>query len=117
MLWGKKHGCNWFDFGGVRGDYAEALERGEPLPDTKPARIAWFKHSFGSQLVYRPGVYDVSYVWPRALTLRILPLLPKMQPLLSFLIGGSLTRYVRVRNRGAGWIAERLEEHHNHELQ
>jgi lipid II:glycine glycyltransferase (peptidoglycan interpeptide bridge formation enzyme) len=115
MLWGKEHGYTWFDFGGVRGDYAEALERGESLPDTKPARIAWFKHSFGSQLVYRPGVYDVSYIWPRALTAGIIPFLPRLQPLLSFLIGGSLTRYVRGRNRSAGWVAEHFEESHNEE--
>lgn len=90
MLWGKEKGCVWYDFGGVSMCAAKATRNNEPIPDTRRGRLDKFKLSFGSQLIVRPGAYDVSYVWPRRLTGRMVPAILKMRPLLSSLIGGSL---------------------------
>jgi lipid II:glycine glycyltransferase (peptidoglycan interpeptide bridge formation enzyme) len=91
MLWGKEKGCSWYDFGGVCMSTARAVMKGEDIPTTtRLERVAWTKMSFGSQAIIRPGACDISYVWPRRLTGRMVPKLMKMQPLLRSLLGGSL---------------------------
>lgn len=93
MLWGKRHGYAWYDFGDLPLSLARAIRDGRSLPDTDASGRAQFKLSFGGQLLFRPGVYDISYVWPNRLTARMIPALIKMRPLLSFLIGRSLGKY------------------------
>ncbi|MBN1219970.1 MAG: peptidoglycan bridge formation glycyltransferase FemA/FemB family protein [Anaerolineae bacterium] len=95
MLWGKECGCAWYDFGGIALPLAKAIMNNEPLPDHPASGRAQFKRSFGGQLMFRPGVYDVSFIRPRRLTVRVIPVLTKLKPLLSFLIGGSLTSHVQ----------------------
>jgi peptidoglycan pentaglycine glycine transferase (the first glycine) len=76
MLWAKEHGYAWYDFGGLTSiEAARAILNGEPIPDTKWGRVARFKRSFGGQLMFYPGVYDISYVWPRRLTGQMIPIL------------------------------------------
>jgi peptidoglycan pentaglycine glycine transferase (the first glycine) len=101
ILWGREHGCARYDLGGIQMEDARAIVNGEPFPDTHAGGIARFKMSFGSQLMFRPGVCDVSYLWPRRLTGRLVPALIKMKPLLNFLIGSSLARGIRGRDRRA----------------
>jgi lipid II:glycine glycyltransferase (peptidoglycan interpeptide bridge formation enzyme) len=95
MLWGKERGCAWYDFGGTAMPIAKAMMNNEPLPDHPASGRALFKKSFGGQLMFRPSAYDVSFIWPRRFTVRMIPALIKMEPLLSLLIGGSLTKYIR----------------------
>jgi lipid II:glycine glycyltransferase (peptidoglycan interpeptide bridge formation enzyme) len=99
MLWGKKHGCSWYDFGGIKMLPARALMNNRPLPDTREGRLAKFKKSFGSQLMLRPGVFDVSLVPPKRLTVLLVPSLIKMKPLLNFLLGHSLSGFVRMHDK------------------
>ena len=99
MLYGKEHGCTWYDFGGIEMHIARAIMDDEPLSDTKAGRAASFKRSFGGQVVLRPHAYDVSYLWPKRLTVRMIPALIRMKPVLRFLVGGSLASHVRMRDR------------------
>jgi lipid II:glycine glycyltransferase (peptidoglycan interpeptide bridge formation enzyme) len=99
MLWSKECGCAWYDIGGIAMPVARAMMDNEPLPDDSASGRALFKKSFGGQLALRPSAYDVSFVWPRWFTVRMVPALMKMKPLLSFLVGGSLARYVRGMDR------------------
>lgn len=101
MLWDKEHGCAWYDLGGIYLHEAWAFLNNQPFSDTGAGRRARFKMSFGGQLVFRPGVYDVSYLWPRRLTGRMVPVLSKMPRVLNFLIGSSLTQRVRRRAKAA----------------
>jgi len=91
MLWGKEKGCSWYDFGGICMSTARAVMNGEEIPTTTHLeRVAWTKMSYGSQAIIRPGACDISYVWPRKLTCRMVPALMKARPLLRSLLGGSL---------------------------
>jgi lipid II:glycine glycyltransferase (peptidoglycan interpeptide bridge formation enzyme) len=90
MLWGKERGCAWYDFGGIDVSIARAIMNGEPIEETRAGRITRFKMSFGSQVILRPSAYDMSFVWPRKLTSRMVPNLMRVKPLLRSLIGGSL---------------------------
>jgi len=91
ILWGKEKGCAWYDFGGISMPIAEAVLKGERIPDTtREGRLARSKMSFGSQVLLRPAACDISYVWPRRLTGRIVPAVMKMQPLVRSLLGGSI---------------------------
>jgi peptidoglycan pentaglycine glycine transferase (the first glycine) len=99
MQYGKERGCTWYDFGGIEMHIARAIMNDEPISDTKAGRAAEFKRSFGGQLVLRPRAYDVSYLWPRRLTVCMIPTLMGMKPVLGFLIGGSLARHVRMRDK------------------
>jgi peptidoglycan pentaglycine glycine transferase (the first glycine) len=76
MLWAKERGYAWYDFGGLTSiEAARAILNGEPIPDTKWGRVARFKRSFGGQLMFYPGVYDISYIWPRRLTGQMISIL------------------------------------------
>jgi peptidoglycan pentaglycine glycine transferase (the first glycine) len=91
ILWGKEKGYAWYDFGGISPSIAQAVQNGEHVPDdTREGRLARSKLSFGSQVLLRPGACDISYVWPRRVTGRMIPLVMKMQPLVRSLLGGSL---------------------------
>lgn len=105
MVWGKEHGYVWYDFGGIDLSAARAIQNEIALPDTITGRRAKFKKSFGSQVIFRPGIFDMSYVWPRSLTIRMVPALIKIKPLLSPLIGGGLSNYVQVHDRAARKVA------------
>lgn len=105
MLWAKERGIAWYDFGGVDLQIAKALSSNAPIPNTRAARVARFKHSFGGQVIFRPGVYDLSYVWPRRLTIRMVPGLIKIKPLLSALVGGRLSGYIQIHDRAARKVA------------
>lgn len=105
MVWGKEHGYSWYDFGGIHPTAAEAIVSGAPLPETSVGRRAKFKHSFGGQILFRPGVYDMSFVWPRPLTIRLVPALIKIKPLLSTLVGGGLSGYIQMHDRAARKLA------------
>jgi peptidoglycan pentaglycine glycine transferase (the first glycine) len=109
MLWAKECGYIWYDFGGIKMSAARAIMSNGSLPDTIEGRRAKFKKSFGGQIMLRPGVYDLSFVWPRRLTVRMIPALMKMKPLLSFLVGGSLARYVRMHDSAAKKVATGYE--------
>ena len=102
MLWAKERGCAWYDIGGIDMEVVRAIMNDEPLPTTGPGGRASFKMSFGSQMVFRPCAHDVSYLWPRRLTSRMVPVLIKLRPVLDFLIGGSLSRHVR-----RPWLSDR----------
>jgi lipid II:glycine glycyltransferase (peptidoglycan interpeptide bridge formation enzyme) len=95
MLMAKERGITWYDFGGIDLQAAQTLSNNVPLPTTRAGRLARFKQSFGGQVIFRPGVYDMSYVWPRRLTIRMVPALIKIKPLLSTLIGGGLSSYIQ----------------------
>lgn len=99
MLWGKERGCSWYDLGGIDKEVEGYVINGLPIPETAPGRRAKFKLSFGSQVVVRPGVCDVSYVWPRRLTGRLVPILMRMGPLLGYVMGGSMARRLQVWDR------------------
>jgi lipid II:glycine glycyltransferase (peptidoglycan interpeptide bridge formation enzyme) len=101
MVWGKKHGYAWYDFGGIDLSTARAIQNDETLPDNSVGRRAKFKKSFGGQVIFRPGVYDMSYTWPRRLTIRMVPAMIKIKPLLSTLIGGGLSGYIQMHDRAA----------------
>jgi len=90
MLWGKEKGCAWYDFGGISKSITSNMVNDEPFPETRAGGLARYKMSFGSQLILRPDAYDISYVWPRRLTGRMVPALMKAKTLLRFMIGGSI---------------------------
>ena len=110
VLWGKERGCAWYNLGKIAMPVARALMEGEPPPDTGRGWQARFKMSFGSRLMVSPGVYDVSYLRPRRLTGRLIPLLINMGPLLRLLIGGRLGGHVRRRHRETQDVTMDLEQ-------
>jgi len=105
MLWAKEHGYAWYDFGGIDPSAARAIQNENALPDTITGRRAKFKKSFGGQVIFRPGVYDMSFVWPRQLTIRMVPALIRIIPLLSPLIGVGLSGYIQMHDRATREVA------------
>jgi lipid II:glycine glycyltransferase (peptidoglycan interpeptide bridge formation enzyme) len=106
MLWAKERGFAWYDFGGIAEPIARAMQRNESLPDHPASGRARWKKSFGGELVFRPDAYDVSFVWPKRLTVRLVPALMKVRPLFSLLIGGSLARYVQRMDQDLTYLEE-----------
>lgn len=99
ILWAKERGYIWYDLGGIKMHPAQAIMNNESLPDTRAGNVARFKKSFGGQIMLRPGVFDISYVWPKPLTVRLVPNLIKIKPLLNTLLGRSLSGYLRMHDK------------------
>ena len=99
ILWAKDRRYSWYDFGGIKMQPALAILNNEPLPDTRAGRVAGFKKSFGGQLMLRPDAFDISYVWPKTLTVRLVPTLIKIKPLVNILLGRSLSEYLQMHDK------------------
>ena len=63
MLWAKKQGMRWFDFGGIRIENAEALLAGRSLDEATAGGSDFFKISFGGDPFLMPAA--VEDAWPR----------------------------------------------------
>ena len=90
IVWGKGVGCSWYDLADIDDTVARTIAEGRPIPDTRAGNLARYKMSFGSRLVFRPKAHDVSYVWPRSLTVRLAPIAARVRPLVKMALGGSL---------------------------
>ena len=62
--WAKSLGFRRYDFDGIKTEAAEAVLRGESLPDRFKQTVTSFKLGFGSQPVLVPGAYDFVYSLP-----------------------------------------------------
>lgn len=65
MLWAKEHGYRYYDFEGLDPPAAQALVRGEQLPDEldegADAMVTRYKLGFGGQVTLLPETYDHVY--------------------------------------------------------
>jgi peptidoglycan pentaglycine glycine transferase (the first glycine) len=101
MLWGKARGCAWYDFGGIKIHIAQVIMNDQPIPKTSVGNRAKFKQYFGGELMVRPGVYDLSFIPPRRLTIKLISMLVGLPSLLGPVVGKRLANYVHVHDKRA----------------
>lgn len=61
IMWAKQHGYRYYDFEGITQQAAQAVLRGEPLPDSLMQSVTSFKLGFGGQVALYPQAYDYVY--------------------------------------------------------
>jgi peptidoglycan pentaglycine glycine transferase (the first glycine) len=61
MIWGKEHGYNYCDLGGISPRVADALKMNQDAPDCKEKGIARYKMGFGSMHTFPPS-FDKVYI-------------------------------------------------------
>lgn len=59
MLWAKSHGCDSYDFGGIRADAAHHLLAGDPASRTFLTGAEQFKTSFGGEVLLYPDQVEL----------------------------------------------------------